>query len=72
MGYFSTRAELDNYAARWCSRCVHQYACPVWEMHLWRDSEEASRHGSLLHKLIPLVGTHNCRCQMFHLKERGE
>jgi hypothetical protein len=72
MGYFPNGTAGELYEGRWCRRCVHEIGCRVWWLHMEHNYEECNKKESMLHVLIPRVGTHNCRCQMFHLKERGE
>lgn len=71
MGYFSSGSEGDDYAQRYCSRCVHQKpddgGCAVWLAHMLHNYEECNKPDSILHLLIPRKpDTFNAECAMFY------
>lgn len=67
MGYFSNGTEGEMYVEEYCSKCIHNEACPVWGLHLMHNYEECNKDGSFLHVLIPRSkdGLRNERCAMF-------
>lgn len=75
MAYFSNGSEGDDYAARYCERCVHEEGCPVWLAHMLHNYRDCNDADSILHILIPRTadGLGNEQCGLFHAKlERGK
>ena len=68
MGYFSNGSEGDDYQLRVCSGCAHHEmdgGCPVWNLHMDHNYEEANNEGSFLHVLIPIDNDEwNKKCAM--------
>ncbi|MDP3703807.1 MAG: hypothetical protein Q8R78_05425 [Candidatus Omnitrophota bacterium] len=57
------------YEARYCSRCAHNdddKGCPVMNLHLLYNYDEANKDGSFLNVLIPRDERgFNAQCAMF-------
>lgn len=73
MGYFSNGTEGLGYREIYCDKCVHDIHqdCPVWNVHLLRNYEEANNKKSILHMLIPIgEGGENKQCALFWKKEK--
>jgi hypothetical protein len=80
MAYFSNGCEGEDYAQRYCRRCVHSKLeeapgvhCPVMDAHwLWAYelANEHETHGKkILDMLIPMnERNYPARCAMFHEK----
>lgn len=68
MAYFSNGTEGMMYEERYCSRCVHNFDCPVWDAHLLFNYTECNNPESILHMLIPRSkdGLSNEQCRMFY------
>jgi len=70
MGYFPNGTAGEEYEARYCARCQHEYdaegrGCAVWDAHLLHNYDECNKPDSILHLLIPRKGIDNERCLMF-------
>lgn len=65
MAYFSNGTEGMIYQHDFCSRCIHNGNCSVWEAHLIYNYRECNNKESILHLLIPRNGTENEQCTMF-------
>lgn len=65
MGYFSNGTEGEMYADEWCSKCIHEKHCAVWDAHFLYNYRECNKKESILDVLIPRNGIWNSKCRMF-------
>jgi len=84
MGYFSNGSEGIDFEAHYCSKCIHEQDCPVWELHLDWDYLQFPEHlkdevkkavaatkREALNKLIMYNNGQN-RCVLFHKTTKPE
>lgn len=66
MGYFSNGSEGMDYQEQYCTRCIHDGDCSVWDAHMLFNYEEGSKKDSILNILIPRKKNgFNDKCRMF-------
>jgi len=66
MGYFSNGSEGEDYAEKYCSRCIHCNDCAIWDAHMLYNYEECNKKDSILNILIPRTKDGwNEQCKMF-------
>ncbi|CAK0747822.1 conserved hypothetical protein [Gammaproteobacteria bacterium] len=68
MGRFANATEDEAYWEKYCDRCMNSLLCPVWELHLYHDSDRSWTE--VLNCLIPRSGTVNKKCKLFKSRER--
>jgi len=69
MGHFNDETEANNYSMEYCCNCTNaphaDTDCEIYALHL-EQIGQVFDPDSLLHKLIPMAGTTNRRCRLFH------
>lgn len=72
MGYFSNGTEGMIYEDQYCSKCVHNGGCAVWDAHLIFNYQECNNDKSILNFLIPRSedDVWNEKCAMYYEKDQ--
>lgn len=71
MGYFSNGTEGMEYQDLYCTKCIHDGDCAVWDMHqLYNYDQKDADKKMMLDMLIPRNPEGFCeRCRMFIIDE---
>lgn len=71
MGYFSNGTEGLEYQDLYCTKCIHDGDCAVWDMHqLYNYDQKDLDKKAMLEILIPRrADGFNGKCRMFITNE---